>query len=782
MPLYRIMDEASIEDIRPHLTCGICNSLMHEPKLLPCLHNFCGRCLENSADAQNTVHCPLCRDKQRPRSLAAYDTLKTNSSFENIIGQLKLRDAFKRRSLEAVELQCVTCLKDPVVALCEDCSTSLCSDCERHHRKAVKTAHHSLLVLAGAESTQIPVTCTAKGTKDRADSSCFRKTVARESWHCAKHFRKMKVYCVDCDQVLCRACAHEDHASHCCQEVIAAAPAFQRLLQRSSSNTRTVLQKFNSALDEIHHVRGRLENNRQVILTEIEECYRQLVDALTREKDRQVKQLESIFEAKATTLDAQQEEYEGIKASLETGLELSDRISSPLFINAEFLFLWSRVNARLKGLEQQYTHYGHGCCESSTIGYRAKTVVNPQGAFGEVFVEPCHRGFSAPNVATAHIVKGQDFEFVISCGDMTGVSLVHGGSMLPMEVKLIPEGAPSREVTGSVTTVTEGVYKAKVVPLQSGNHSLVVKTVGGNFDVIGTVQVCVAPPILQTLEVSLMGYDDSMHPWGIALGKACLAVSDIDGRVVFYDKYFQILNELEQFEDQNLILNSPQGLAFDFEDNVVVVENKGHQVRIVTAVDGRSLRTIGSHGNGPGQFESPSSVAVDKVGRIFVSDSKRVQYFNPDGSYLGLVQGLADPLPNDCYAIAMDAYDRLFVASCRGNKVYVLKRKPSAESTADPLGFTVEFTFGCEEEVEEHNLRSPIAIAVDHHYGYVYVTEDLVESRLVVFTIYGRYVASFKNTAAKSFIRPTGLCVLANSHIIVVNGDRQLIVLKVLGV
>ncbi|KAL5493304.1 hypothetical protein EMCRGX_G014461 [Ephydatia muelleri] len=759
------MDGASIEDLRPHLTCGICKSLLHEPKLLPCLHNFCGRCLEKSAGAQNTstVHCPLCRDKQRPRSLA-YDTLKTNSSFENIIGQLKLRDAFKRRSVEAVtacELQCVTCLKDPAVALCEDCSASLCSDCERHHRKAVKTAHHSLLVLAGAESTQIPVTCTAKDTKDRADSSCFRKTVARDSWHCAKHFKKMKVYCLSCDQVLCRTCAHEDHASHCCQDVIAAAPAFQRLLQRSSSNTRAVLLKFNGALDEIHHVRGHLENNRQVILTEIEEGYRQLVDALTKEKERQVKQLESIFEAKIATLHTQQEEFEGIKESLETGLELADRISSPLFISAEFLFLWSRVNTRLKGLEQQYAHYGHGCRESSTIGYGAKTVVNPRGAFGEVFIEPCHRGFSAPDVAAAHVVKGQDFEFVVSCGDVTGASLLHGGRIPTMEVKLIPEGAPSREVTGSVTEVTE---------------------VDGNYDVIGTVQVCVAPPVVQTLEVVVMGYDDSMHPWGIASGKACIAVSDIDGRVIFYDKYFQILNELEQFENENLLFNSPQGLAFDFEDNLVVVENKGHQVRIVTVVDGRPLRTIGSHGNGPGQFESPSSVAVDKVGRIFVGDSKRVQYFNPDSTYLGVVQGLADPLPDDCYSVAIDAYDRLFVASCRGNKVYALKRKPSAESTADPLGYALEFTFGCEGEVEEHNLRSPIAIAVDRHYGYVYVTEDLVESRLVVFTLYGRYVASFKNTVAKSFVRPTGLCVLANSRIVVVNGDRQLIVLKVLGV
>lgn len=778
------MDEAGVEDLRPRLTCGICNSLLHEPKLLPCLHNFCGRCLEKSADAQNTTHCPLCKDMQRQKSVA-YDTLKTNSSFENIIGQLRLRDAFRRRSASitssqdapnssdvetvytACELQCVTCLKDPAVALCEDCSISLCSDCERHHRKAVKTSRHSLIVL-GAE-TQIP---KAKGAEKRA--------VARESWHCARHFKKMKVYCISCDQVLCRICAHTDHANHRCQEVIAAAPVFRKKLQLSSATTRTVLQKFSNALDEIHHVRGSLENNRQGILTEIEEGYRQLVDALTMEKERQVRQLESIFEAKATTLSNQQDEFEGIKKSVETALEFSEQICTPMFVDAEFLFLWSQVHARLKDLEQKYSQYGQGCRESSSIGYKARTALNPLGAFGKVFVEASHKGFSAPDIAAMHIIKGQDFEFVISCSDLTGACVVYGGQVPAMEVKLIPEGAPSREVTSQMTAITDGVYKTKITPLQSGNHSLLVKSVDGNYDIIGTIQICVAPPVVSTLEVVVTGYDDSMHPWGIASGKTCIAVSDIDGRVIFYNKYFQILNELEQYETENLLFNSPQGLAFDFEDNLIVVENKAHHVKVITALDGRPLRTIGSHGNGPGQFESPTSVAVDKVGRIFVGDCKRVQYFNPDGSYLGHIRSLADTVPNDTYTIAIDAGDRLFVASCRGNKVCVLKRKSCEECAENPLGYSVAFTFGCEEEVEEHNLRSPIAIAVDHHYGYVYVTEDLVESRLLAFASDGRYIASFRNIGLKSFIRPTGLCVLANSNVVVANGDRQLIVLKVL--
>ena len=748
------------------------------------------------------MRCPLCKEGQRLESIP-YDSLKTNSSFENIIGQLKLRDAFRRHSAvmassttktrEAPQgdpsddvssseeasvpssggggelLQCVTCLKDPAVALCEDCSISLCEDCERHHRKAVKTSLHTLIVL-GAE-TRIP-----SGAKGR------RAGGTREPWHCTKHHKKMKVYCTGCDQVLCRTCAHADHASHLCQETVVAAPAFQKRLKRTSTIARTVLRKFESALREIHHVQGSLANNRQAILAEIEEGHRRLIEALNGEKERQVRQLESIFEAKMATLNGQQQEFLGIKESLESGLGFSDRICSSLFIDAEFLFLWSQVYARLQNLEQKYSQYGHGCRETSAIGYKVRTELDPVGVFGEVFVEPSHRAFSAPDAPSAHIVKGQDFEFVISCNDVTGACAVHGGQIPAMEVKLIPEGAPSREVTSPVKEVTNGVYKARVTPLQSGNHSLVVKSVNGNHDIIGTVQVCVAPPLVSMLEATVTGYDDSMHPWGVASGKDCIVVSDIDGRVVFYNRYFQILRELEQYENENLLFNSPQGLAFDFEDNLIVVESKAHRLKVIATIDGRQIRTIGSHGNGAGQFENPTSVAVDKVGRIFVGDSKRVQYFNPDGSYLGQVQALGDPSPGDAYAVALDGSDGLFVASCRGNKVFALKRKPCAESAADLLGYSIAFMLGCEEEVEERNVRSPIAVAVDHHYGYVYVTEDLVESRLLVFASDGRYLASFKNAGAKGFIRPTGLCVLANSNVAVANGDRQLIVLKMLSV
>jgi sugar lactone lactonase YvrE len=49
---------------------------------------------------------------------------------------------------------------------------------------------------------------------------------------------------------------------------------------------------------------------------------------------------------------------------------------------------------------------------------------------------------------------------------------------------------------------------------------------------------------------------------------------------------------------------------------------------------GKFLDSLGGRGSEPGQFNAVHSLAIDPQGRIYVSDSKGVQVFSPDGRYL----------------------------------------------------------------------------------------------------------------------------------------------------
>ena len=47
---------------REELTCALCGELYTDPRLLPCLHSFCKRCLEHTVNPRSTtLTCHLCR-------------------------------------------------------------------------------------------------------------------------------------------------------------------------------------------------------------------------------------------------------------------------------------------------------------------------------------------------------------------------------------------------------------------------------------------------------------------------------------------------------------------------------------------------------------------------------------------------------------------------------------------------------------------------------------------------------------------------------------------------
>ena len=85
--------------------------------------------------------------------------------------------------------------------------------------------------------------------------------------------------------------------------------------------------------------------------------------------------------------------------------------------------------------------------------------------------------------------------------------------------------------------------------------------------------------------------------------------------------------------------NGPSGVAVAPNGDIFVADGHGADTnaRIVKfSKDGKFIKTWGKKGSGPGEFDTPHSIAMDSKGRLFVADrgNSRIQIFDQDGKFI----------------------------------------------------------------------------------------------------------------------------------------------------
>jgi sugar lactone lactonase YvrE len=129
------------------------------------------------------------------------------------------------------------------------------------------------------------------------------------------------------------------------------------------------------------------------------------------------------------------------------------------------------------------------------------------------------------------------------------------------------------------------------------------------------------------------------------------------------------------------IMSDPAGLALDEENRFLYVANTGSdQVLVYDADTFKLLRKIGTGGKNhtlttPGDFSSPTNVAVDKDGNLFVTDTMndRIEEFDADGTFIRTFGKNGDG-PGDFArpkGIAIDCDGHVWVADAMLNRLQV---------------------------------------------------------------------------------------------------------------
>uniref|UniRef100_A0A3P8NM37 RING-type E3 ubiquitin transferase n=1 Tax=Astatotilapia calliptera TaxID=8154 RepID=A0A3P8NM37_ASTCA len=274
-------------------TCPVCKLSFHnrEPKLLPCLHSFCKRCLPApfmSAEPRLVgIRCPVCR--QECWEMDVLDNFFVKDSAE-----------VPSSTVEKTTQVCMSCDDNTeATGYCVECVEFLCVTCIEAHQRVKFTRDHTIRQKeemspdAVSLSTQRPVFCDIHKQEP------------------------LKLFCETCDRLTCRDCQLLKHKDHNYQFLEDAYRNHRQCLETMTQQ----LQEKRKAIEEVSScINGGLqqvEENRKAVTNEIKKSICNLIMEINRKGKILVNQLEALTKDHELGLKKQQEEVNSLGRHLD---------------------------------------------------------------------------------------------------------------------------------------------------------------------------------------------------------------------------------------------------------------------------------------------------------------------------------------------------------------------------------------------------------------------------------------------------------------------------------
>ena len=191
-----------VNEVKDITECSICTEMFNNPKMLPCFHTFCLKCIEQYCKDKkegDTMPCPMCR-KEFIVPSGGMSKLSANFFIERLIAVQSVSTS----SSDVVN--CDVCLNGKqceveASSFCMECQENMCEPCSNIHKSMKMSKHHQLSTIGDPS--------TMEATKNK-----IRRTF------CDKHPTKViKFFCRDCKIPFCTTCFIGKHNKHECCEV-----------------------------------------------------------------------------------------------------------------------------------------------------------------------------------------------------------------------------------------------------------------------------------------------------------------------------------------------------------------------------------------------------------------------------------------------------------------------------------------------------------------------------------------------------------------------------------
>jgi sugar lactone lactonase YvrE len=130
-------------------------------------------------------------------------------------------------------------------------------------------------------------------------------------------------------------------------------------------------------------------------------------------------------------------------------------------------------------------------------------------------------------------------------------------------------------------------------------------------------------------------------------------------------------------DDENYRFYGAAGILLDSQENIYALDAGNCRVQKYDR-NGEYLLTVGSRGQGPGEFSRPSSFCIDGQNNLYVSEQTKIQVFDSEGEYQKSI-----PLESRINEFFFDAQGNIItyisINNDEGSKATIVKLDPDGK-------------------------------------------------------------------------------------------------------
>ncbi|XP_064396614.1 E3 ubiquitin-protein ligase TRIM71-like [Halichondria panicea] len=298
-----------VADLEQEVTCGICHDRIQELKLLPRCHYYCKQCiltLSSRYPPNQPFPCPDCRE---PTLLPDNNPDRLTTAF--FINRMKALHSRMEKAHGKLEATCEMCPGEKATAFCRQCVQFICEDCVRSHQRMKVFATHIVSTLEQLKQG---------GVKDLTFESPLPPK-------CEDHEEPKKIFCFDCNKLICRDCVVFDHCDHKSELVKKAAPETRKKLTEHLSPLKNLLPHLSTAVNQVKGTKQNIQAQKELTERQVNAKFQELHDILDRCKVRVLRESSALADSKMEKLTVQEKDLD---LSLGTAQSLIDFVERTL--------------------------------------------------------------------------------------------------------------------------------------------------------------------------------------------------------------------------------------------------------------------------------------------------------------------------------------------------------------------------------------------------------------------------------------------------------------------